>query len=41
MAHRRRKSVGALTRHLILRGLLEESPADGALLIRLVEGRPR
>ena len=39
LAGRRNKSVGCLTRELILRGLIADSPADGALLIRIREGR--
>lgn len=41
MAHRRHISVGAFTKTLILRGLMSESPADAALLIRITEGRGR
>lgn len=39
IAGSRRKSTGHLIRLLIVRGLLEESPADAAILIRLREGR--
>lgn len=39
IASRRRKSTGALLRMLYLRGLMEDSPADAALLIRIREGR--
>lgn len=39
LAGSRRKSTGHLVRQLYLRGLLEESPADAAILIRIREGR--
>lgn len=39
LAHRRRKSCGEIVRNLILRGMLSDSPADAALLIRIREGR--
>lgn len=41
LAGARRKSVGAYVRLLIIRGLLEDSPADGALLVRIIDGRAR
>lgn len=34
-----RRSVGSYVRFLVVRGLLEERPADAALLIRIREGR--
>lgn len=39
IAGRRRKSAGYIVRELVLRGMLAESPADAALLIRIREGR--
>lgn len=39
LAASRRKSAGAFIRLLILRGLLAESPADAAILIRIREAR--
>ncbi len=39
LAFRRRKSLSAYLRGLALRGLLADSPADAALLIRIREGR--
>ena len=39
IAASRRKSTSALIRLLIMRGLLEESPTDAAILIRIREGR--
>ncbi len=41
LAGSRRRSVGAYTKTLILRGLLSDSPADAAILIRISEGRGR
>jgi hypothetical protein len=41
LAGSRKISTGCYTKRLILRGLLAESPADAALLIRITEGRGR
>lgn len=39
LACRRKKSIGYIARELLLRGMLADSPADAALLIRIREGR--
>lgn len=39
LAHKRRQSVGAFAKSMILRGMLTECPADAALIIRINGGR--
>ena len=39
LAGKRRKSLGAFCKTLMLRGLMSDSPADAALMIRIHEGR--
>lgn len=41
IACRRGKSASYVARQLLLRGLMEDSPADAALLIRIREGRSK